>query len=79
MSLIEKISSPDDLKKLDRKDLPDLASEIRDIIVEVVSKSGGHLASSLGAVELAIAIHYVFDLVRFKSFDLSNFNCTVIN
>jgi 1-deoxy-D-xylulose-5-phosphate synthase len=66
LSLIEKISSPDDLKKLDRKELPDLASEIRDMIVEVVSKSGGHLASSLGAVELAIAIHYVFDTPRDK-------------
>ena len=66
MSLLEKINSPDDLKKLDRKDLPDLASEVREVIVEVVSKSGGHLASSLGAVELAIAIHYVFDTPRDK-------------
>ena len=61
MSLLEKIDSPADLKKLDRKDLPVLADEIRKVIVEVVSKTGGHLASSLGAVELAIAIHYVFD------------------
>ena len=61
MSLLEKIDSPADLKKLDRKDLPILADEIRKVIVEVVSKTGGHLASSLGAVELAIAIHYVFD------------------
>ncbi|MBT8350485.1 MAG: 1-deoxy-D-xylulose-5-phosphate synthase [Deltaproteobacteria bacterium] len=61
MSLIEKINSPDDLKKLPRSDLPLLAKEIREIIVDVVSKSGGHLASSLGAVELAIAVHYVFN------------------
>ena len=61
MSLLEKINSPADLKALDRKDLPVLADEIRKVIVEVVSKTGGHLASSLGAVELAIAIHYVFD------------------
>ncbi len=61
MSLLEKINSPADLKKLDRKDLPVLADEIRKVIVDVVSKNGGHLASSLGAVELAIAIHYVFD------------------
>jgi 1-deoxy-D-xylulose-5-phosphate synthase len=66
LSLIEKITSPEDLKKLDRKELPDLASEIREIIVDVVSQSGGHLASSLGAVELAIAIHYVFDTPRDK-------------
>lgn len=61
MSLLEKINSPDDLKNLSRKELPLLATEIRDLIVEVVSKSGGHLASSLGAVELTIALHYVFD------------------
>jgi 1-deoxy-D-xylulose-5-phosphate synthase len=61
LSLLEKINSPADLKELERKDLPVLAAEIRDVIVEVVSKTGGHLASSLGAVELAIAIHYVFD------------------
>ena len=61
MSLLEGIESPSDLKKLPRRKLPELAAEIRRIIVEVVSQNGGHLASSLGAVELAIAIHYVFD------------------
>jgi 1-deoxy-D-xylulose-5-phosphate synthase len=61
LSLLEKIDSPEDLKKLHRSDLPLLAKEIRKIIVNVVSKNGGHLASSLGAVELAIAIHYVFN------------------
>ena len=66
MSLLEKINSPNDLKKLSRKELPLLADEIRTVIVEVVSKTGGHLASSLGAVELAIAIHYVFDTPKDK-------------
>ena len=61
MSLLETINSPADLKKLSRKELPILAGEIRKMIVDVVSRTGGHLASSLGAVELAIAIHYVFD------------------
>ncbi len=61
MSLLEEINSPADIKRLSRSDLPILASEIRKTIVEVVSKNGGHLASSLGTVELAIAIHYVFD------------------
>ncbi len=61
MSLLEKIESPADLKALPRTDLPALAAEIRQIIVDVVSKNGGHLASSLGVVELTIAIHYVFD------------------
>ncbi len=61
MSFLENINSPADLKQLSRSDLPILASEIRQVIVDVVSKNGGHLAPNLGAVELAIAIHYVFD------------------
>lgn len=61
MCLLTRIDSPDDLKTLSRKQLPILAAEIRQQIVEVVSHTGGHLAPSLGAVELAIAIHYVFD------------------
>ena len=61
MSLLENINTPVDIKKLSRTELEQLAEEIRHVIVEVVSVSGGHLASSLGAVELAIALHYVFD------------------
>jgi 1-deoxy-D-xylulose-5-phosphate synthase len=61
LSFLESINSPADLKQLSRNELPTLAAEIRETIVDVVSKTGGHLASSLGAVELAIAIHYVFD------------------
>jgi len=60
VSLLELINSPEDLKQLSRSELPKLAAEIRKEIVAVVSKTGGHLASSLGTVELAIAIHYVF-------------------
>jgi len=60
LSFLEKINSPADLKALSRSELPILASEIRKVIIEVVSKTGGHLAPSLGTVELAIAIHYVF-------------------
>ncbi|MFZ3048931.1 MAG: 1-deoxy-D-xylulose-5-phosphate synthase N-terminal domain-containing protein, partial [Desulfatirhabdiaceae bacterium] len=66
MGLIDSIYSPADLKILARTDLVLLAEEIRHLIVEVVSKNGGHLASSLGAVELAIALHYVFDAPRDK-------------
>ena len=66
MSLLETITNPNDLKELPRSDLPALAAEIRDRIVHVVSQNGGHLAPSLGAVELAIAIHYVFDTPRDK-------------
>ena len=61
MGFLEKINSPADLKIISRKDLPILASELREVIIDVVSKNGGHLAPSLGAVELAIAIHYVFN------------------
>jgi 1-deoxy-D-xylulose-5-phosphate synthase len=61
LSFLEKINSPEDLKKMSKNDLPLLASEIREIIIDVVSKNGGHLAPSLGTVELAIAIHYVFN------------------
>ena len=61
VNLLDEIHSPTDLKRLPRAKLPQLAAEIRNLIVEVVSHTGGHLASSLGAVELAIAVHYVFD------------------
>ncbi|MFZ2052794.1 MAG: 1-deoxy-D-xylulose-5-phosphate synthase [Candidatus Aminicenantales bacterium] len=62
--LLEKIQSPRDLKKLPPEKLPQVADEIRNLILEVISKNGGHLASNLGAVELTIALHYVFDSPR---------------
>ena len=55
------IDSPADLKKVPREDLPIVAEELRDYMVSVIAKIGGHLASSLGAVELTIALHYLFD------------------
>ena len=64
--LLDTIDSPEDLKKLSRSALSELAKEIRKTIVDVVSTSGGHLASSLGAVELGIALHYVFDTPKDK-------------
>ena len=66
MGLLDQINSPDDLKAIPRSQLNELAADIRETIVNVVSETGGHLASSLGAVELAIAIHYVFDTPRDK-------------
>lgn len=65
-NLLEKINSPKDLKKIPVEDLPVLAKEMRELIIDVVSKTGGHLASSLGAVELAIALHYCFDAPKDK-------------
>ncbi|MBI4981943.1 MAG: 1-deoxy-D-xylulose-5-phosphate synthase [Candidatus Omnitrophica bacterium] len=64
--LLEKINSPADLKKLPLSKLPALAQEIRQRIVEVVSLSGGHIASSLGAVELIIALHYCLNAPQDK-------------
>ena len=58
---LEKIETPKDLKKLDIKTLPLLVSEVRKLIIETVSQTGGHLASNLGVVELTIALHYVFN------------------
>jgi 1-deoxy-D-xylulose-5-phosphate synthase len=61
MSLLESIASPADLKSLDRALLKQLCGELRDFIVDSVSRTGGHLASNLGVVELSIALHSVFD------------------
>ncbi|MFZ5571170.1 MAG: 1-deoxy-D-xylulose-5-phosphate synthase [Thermodesulfobacteriota bacterium] len=66
MEVLDRIHSPQDLKQLAIADLKKLAAEIRQVIVDVVSTNGGHLASSLGAVELAVAIHYVFDIPNDK-------------
>jgi len=60
-SLLETINGPADLKKIPRRDLPLLAGEVRREIIRVVTRNGGHLASSLGAVELIIALHYVLN------------------
>jgi len=59
--LLEKLNCPQELKKLSLEELTQLAKEIRERIIEVVSHTGGHLASSLGAVELVIALHYCLD------------------
>ncbi|MBP9020606.1 MAG: 1-deoxy-D-xylulose-5-phosphate synthase [Syntrophobacterales bacterium] len=58
------IDSPEDIRKLTVEELGRLASEIRQVILETVSRNGGHLAPSLGTVELTLAIHYVFDTPR---------------
>ena len=63
---MSRIESPVDLKRLPREALPKVADELRDYLITVVSKVGGHLASSLGAVELTLALHYTFDAPRDK-------------
>ncbi|MBI2885218.1 MAG: 1-deoxy-D-xylulose-5-phosphate synthase [Candidatus Omnitrophica bacterium] len=59
--LLETIDSPQDLRRLAMSQLPRVAQEVRDELLRVISGLGGHLASSLGAVELCLALHYVFD------------------
>jgi len=66
MNLLDKINSPKDLKKLSRSELTSLCNEIRTFIVESVSKTGGHLSSNLGVIELTVALHYVFDCPQDK-------------
>jgi len=66
MALLEKVDSPKDIKKLSLKELYQLAQELREYILDVVSKNGGHLAPNLGAVELTLALHYVFDSPKDK-------------
>jgi len=58
--LLDTISAPQDLRKLERKALPQLASELRQWLLESVAQTGGHLSSNLGTVELSLALHYVF-------------------
>lgn len=65
-SILKRINNPSDLKKLSFEELLILAQEIREEIIRVVSKNGGHLSSNLGVVELTIAIHLVFDAPRDK-------------
>ena len=59
--LLESINSPADLRRLDRKQLPQLATELRAFLIDSVSQTGGHLSSNLGTVELTIALHAIFN------------------
>lgn len=71
--LLATIQGPDDLKKIDRSDLPELAQEIRDVLISRLSVTGGHLGPNLGVVELSIALHYVFNSPEDKfTFDVSH-------
>jgi 1-deoxy-D-xylulose-5-phosphate synthase len=60
-ALLSRVDSPADLRRLSRSDLPQLARELRDYVLQSVSRTGGHLSSNLGTVELTIALHYVFN------------------
>ncbi|MCY3000625.1 MAG: 1-deoxy-D-xylulose-5-phosphate synthase [Planctomycetota bacterium] len=62
--LLERISSPADLKRLPLESLPQVCAEVREFLLQSVQRTGGHLGSNLGVVELTTALHYVFDLSR---------------
>ena len=62
--LLDRVDTPADLKRLAREELPALAAELRRVILDTVSVTGGHLGSGMGVVELTIALHYVFDLLE---------------
>ncbi len=64
--LLDKINQANDIKELDKKELEELAREIREFLIEKISVSGGHLASNLGVVELTMALHLSFDLPKDK-------------
>jgi 1-deoxy-D-xylulose-5-phosphate synthase len=66
IKLLDKINYPADLKKLSIDDLKNLAKEIRKFTIATVEKTGGHLASTLGAVELTIALHYIYNTPKDK-------------
>ena len=64
--LLDTINSPDDLRQVPEEELPKLADELRETIIETVSKTGGHLAPSLGVVDLTVALHYAFETPKDK-------------
>ena len=64
--MLERIQKANDIKKLAPEELPELAQEIRQFLIEKIGRTGGHLASNLGVVELTMAIHLVFDLPKDK-------------
>ena len=66
MALLDKITNPNDLKGLTTAELELLAKEVREFIIQIVSETGGHLASSLGVVDLTLALHYVFNTPQDK-------------
>ena len=65
-NFLDRINCPDDLKKIPMENMPALAGEIRETLLNIISKTGGHLGSNMGIVELTLALHYVFDSLRDK-------------
>ena len=66
MPILDRIASPADLRRLPREELPVLATEVRERLIDVCSRTGGHIGAGLGVVELTIALHYIFETPRDK-------------
>src|SRR5258708_36880282 len=66
MPLLDRIASPEDVRQLPREQLPQLADEVRQRLIDVVSQTGGHIGAGLGVVELTVALCYAFDSPRDK-------------
>src|SRR6516162_5838605 len=64
MSILSRVNGPQDLKALTHEQLAELAQDCRDVIIQTITKTGGHLASNLGVVELTLALHRAFDSPR---------------
>src|SRR4051812_29357122 len=64
MTILDRIKSPADVRALSRAELPTLASDLRTRLIDVCSRTGGHIGAGLGVVELTIALHYVFETPR---------------
>src|SRR4051812_13104309 len=64
MTLLDRIHSPADLRALPRTDLPEVAQDVRARLIDVCSRTGGHIGAGLGVVELTVALHYAFDTPR---------------
>lgn len=70
--MLERIQKANDIKKLAPEELPELAQEIRQFLSEKISRTGGHLASNLGVVELTMAIHLVFVFRKIRLYGMSD-------
>ena len=71
-NFLKNINFPSDIKKLSNSDLKTLSKEIREKMIQAVSKTGGHLGAGLGVVELTVALHYIFDTPKDKIRDIEN-------
>ena len=78
-SLLQNISQPSDLKRLNSAQIQQLCGEIRQFLLDSVSKTGGHLASNLGAVELTVALHRIFETPGMRSFSMWAISATPTN